>query len=232
MTICYNIANVVRFGLLLLLLLLLFFQLRGMWDVSSLTMNWTHTPCIGRQSLNSWTSREVPYFLKNLFSQCPRCLLMYSVQVSSLKPHAWRCALAKEWPPATSWLCSFDGTSTFRRSHQRLWWSREASYPLPPTHPQDSGRSEDSGNPGRGVTNERSLKTFCYKWAQRSCSSESRRCVYSHVDFNQWFIESCSNSIGMDSRTHHYPMALSTSVLNFLLIFQTQVREKVGGWTV
>ena len=33
---------------------------RGMWDLSSLTRDPTHTPCIGRQSLNHWTTREVP----------------------------------------------------------------------------------------------------------------------------------------------------------------------------
>ena len=30
-----------------------------MWDLSSLTRDQTHTPCIGRQSLNHWTAREV-----------------------------------------------------------------------------------------------------------------------------------------------------------------------------
>ena len=29
------------------------------WDHSSLTRDQTHTPCIGRQSLNHWTIREV-----------------------------------------------------------------------------------------------------------------------------------------------------------------------------
>ena len=28
---------------------------RGMWDLNSLTRDWTHTPCSGRQSLNYWT---------------------------------------------------------------------------------------------------------------------------------------------------------------------------------
>ena len=34
-----------------------------MWDLSSLTRDQTHTLCIGRQSLNHWTSREVPAFV-------------------------------------------------------------------------------------------------------------------------------------------------------------------------
>ena len=37
-----------------------FFWLRGMWGLSSLTRYWTCTPCIGRHSLNHWTSRGVP----------------------------------------------------------------------------------------------------------------------------------------------------------------------------
>ena len=45
-------------------ILLLFYILvswpRGMWDFSSPTRDQTHTPCIGRRSLNHWTPREVP----------------------------------------------------------------------------------------------------------------------------------------------------------------------------
>ena len=32
----------------------------GMWDLSFLTRDWTLTPCIERQSLNHWITREVP----------------------------------------------------------------------------------------------------------------------------------------------------------------------------
>ena len=38
-----------------------FFGLWGMWDLSSLTRNRTHTPCIGRWNLNHWTTRELPH---------------------------------------------------------------------------------------------------------------------------------------------------------------------------
>ena len=31
-----------------------------MWDPGSLTRDWTHVPCIARQTLNHWTTREVP----------------------------------------------------------------------------------------------------------------------------------------------------------------------------
>ena len=32
---------------------------RSMWDLSSLTKDWTHVPCTARQILNHWTIREV-----------------------------------------------------------------------------------------------------------------------------------------------------------------------------
>ena len=34
----------------------------AMWDLSSLSRDQTHTPCIGRWSLHHWTAREVPYY--------------------------------------------------------------------------------------------------------------------------------------------------------------------------
>ena len=47
----YSIASVVY---------VLIFCLWGMWDLSSLTRDWTCNPCFGRWSLNHWTIREVP----------------------------------------------------------------------------------------------------------------------------------------------------------------------------
>ena len=38
---------------------LFFFLHRGMWDLSSPTRDWSHTPGIGRRSLNHWTTRGV-----------------------------------------------------------------------------------------------------------------------------------------------------------------------------
>ena len=37
-----------------------FFGPQSTWDLSLPTRDQTHTPCIGRQSLNHWTTREVP----------------------------------------------------------------------------------------------------------------------------------------------------------------------------
>ena len=46
--ICYSIASVLGFWP------------QGMWDLSFLTRGRTHTLCVGRRSLNPWTTREVP----------------------------------------------------------------------------------------------------------------------------------------------------------------------------
>ena len=47
---------------ILLLFYVLVFWPRGMWDLSSLTRDWTRSRCIGRRSLNHWTAREVPHW--------------------------------------------------------------------------------------------------------------------------------------------------------------------------
>ena len=49
----------VEFVTILLLFYVLVFWPRGMWDFSSSIRYRTCTPCIGRQSLNRWTTREV-----------------------------------------------------------------------------------------------------------------------------------------------------------------------------
>jgi len=56
--ICYNIASIWYFALL---------GAWGMWDPSSVTRDWTHTPCIGRWSLNHWTTKDVLGFFFNIY---------------------------------------------------------------------------------------------------------------------------------------------------------------------
>ena len=53
--ICYNIAFVLHFGVCVLFC---FSRPGGMWELSSLTRNWTTTSCLERQSLNhqKWKS--------------------------------------------------------------------------------------------------------------------------------------------------------------------------------
>ena len=50
----------IEFVTILLLFYVLVYWPRGVWHLSSLTRDWTCTPCIGRQSFNHWTTREAP----------------------------------------------------------------------------------------------------------------------------------------------------------------------------
>ena len=59
-----------------------FFWLQGMWDLSSLTRDHTHTPCIGRQSLNPWTTVEGPQWSRVLRSPPVTVILMALVQLN------------------------------------------------------------------------------------------------------------------------------------------------------
>ena len=49
----------IEFVTMLLLFYILAFWPRSMWDLSFLTRDQIHTPCIGRWRLNHWTTREV-----------------------------------------------------------------------------------------------------------------------------------------------------------------------------
>ena len=49
----------IEFVIMLLLFYVFGFWLQGMWDISFLTKDGTHTLYIGRWSLNHWTAREV-----------------------------------------------------------------------------------------------------------------------------------------------------------------------------
>ena len=61
----------------------------GMWDLSSLTKDWTPIPYITGQILNQWTSREVPEMIFFFFFS--------TAQVSLLDPE----------PPLWPWLRYF-----------------------------------------------------------------------------------------------------------------------------
>ena len=53
---------------------ILVFWAQGMWDLSSMTRNWTHSPSIERWNLKHWTTREVPWFdlLRHFLSEQPK----------------------------------------------------------------------------------------------------------------------------------------------------------------
>ena len=57
------ITNDFHFFLYTLPILFFLDALHGMWGLSSLTRDWTHTPALEAQSLNHWTAREVSILL-------------------------------------------------------------------------------------------------------------------------------------------------------------------------
>ena len=62
-----NFKVFIEFVTILLLFYVLVFWARGIRHLSSQARDRTHTPCIGRRSLNHWTAREVtPCFLSVL----------------------------------------------------------------------------------------------------------------------------------------------------------------------
>ena len=71
---CGPFLKSIEFVTTLLLFYGLAFWLWSMWEFSSLTRDWTHTPCIRWWSPNCWTAREVPkmYFFNSENSlPCP-----------------------------------------------------------------------------------------------------------------------------------------------------------------
>ena len=56
---------------ILLLFYVLVFWPWGMWDLSSPTKDWTCTPCIGRQDLHHWTTREILVKWVKVIQLCP-----------------------------------------------------------------------------------------------------------------------------------------------------------------
>ena len=60
----------IKFVTMLLLLYVLVFWPWLMWNLSSLTKDWTCTPCIGKRSLNHWAAREVLNVFLYLSNQC------------------------------------------------------------------------------------------------------------------------------------------------------------------
>ena len=75
----------IEFVIILLLFYVLVFWPWGMWDLSSPTRNLICTPCIGRQSFNHWTTREVPNMHFGIFLPAPRRL---SSQKLSSRPES------------------------------------------------------------------------------------------------------------------------------------------------
>ena len=108
----------IEFVTILLLFHVLIFWPEGMQDLSSLTRDRTCTPCIGRRSLNHWTTREVP--LPSSEAQA-----LYQVpSMYFLRPRAWDLiycnvfnAQHRAWPKG--------GTQNTRQMHKRCGSKRK-----------------------------------------------------------------------------------------------------------
>ena len=79
----------IEFVTILLMLYILLFGhevcgILGMQDLSSLTRDQTHTPCIGRQNLNHWTTRKV--------TPTPAIFNFKYTEPSTLKIIAMKCS--------------------------------------------------------------------------------------------------------------------------------------------
>ena len=72
---CYHTSSVLCFG----------FWSQGMWDLSALTRDEGHAPCIARQSLNHWTAKEIPTLLVlSDMSLCCCCWYCFHIPLESL----------------------------------------------------------------------------------------------------------------------------------------------------
>ena len=127
---------VIEFVIILLLFSVLFFWLQGMWYLSSLTRDWTLTPYTGRQSLNYWTTREIPAPLI-LFSglhSFPGCwdysqsLPLHFLLTSPLGSWGAKC-FCEERPTVRSNVCIFlfqswhyCSSHSFSSYYLLFWW--------------------------------------------------------------------------------------------------------------
>ena len=59
-----SFKSFIEFVITLLLFYVAVFWLRGMWDLSFLSRDQTHAPCIRRRSVNHWTAKS---FLNYVF---------------------------------------------------------------------------------------------------------------------------------------------------------------------
>ena len=74
---CGPLLVFIKFVTVMLLFYILVFWLWGMWNLNSLTGDQTFTPCIEKQSLNHWTTKEVPFVVVVVVVQSLRCVRFF-----------------------------------------------------------------------------------------------------------------------------------------------------------
>ena len=91
---------------------------RGMWDLSSPTRDRTRTPCIGRRSLNHWTSRDAPL------------------------PHIWLSCFSLCHTILPRWCCGYKGQSRGWTRGVSRWKVPGANITFPVRETRDSTPSQ------------------------------------------------------------------------------------------
>ena len=94
---CYNTASV--------FLNVLVFWPQGMWDLSSQTRDWTHTPCVRGWILSHWTTREYLCPLFFIF----RLSVWNTPFLYHLAPALWSCLLRQQKVPSPLGSQAFPG---------------------------------------------------------------------------------------------------------------------------
>ena len=100
-----------------------FFWPQGTWNLGCLARVPTHTPCFGRQSLNHWTTREVPF---TLFLIEAVTVLQFSlpILILSLKP--------SKFPLTPLFLFFWNRLSGYGGQAGKIWTGCSPSFPHPP----------------------------------------------------------------------------------------------------
>ena len=66
-----------------------------MWDLSSLTKDWTHVPCIAKWILNHWTTSDVPGLYYLIIPSIPE--FIYTYVEKAMAPHSSTLAWKIPW---------------------------------------------------------------------------------------------------------------------------------------
>ena len=102
---------------------------RGIWDLGSSPRDWNCTPCIGRWSLNHWTTREVSsmelFFLSFLFFFKPAYPLARNLD-SEVWEGVWLLLLLipQEWRSPLRWNLFVYELVFLHESEEQGFWSK------------------------------------------------------------------------------------------------------------
>ena len=98
---------------------------RGLWDLSFLSRDWTCTPCIGRQRLNHWTTRESHWWvLISVHSKCASLIIVHLLEkyCSNVRKDIQPCLVCR-----SLLLCWFNHLKT----HFAFWSISDRNTPIP-----------------------------------------------------------------------------------------------------